>query len=457
VDSVSFVLDGSGATAKEMQFGYAGSALVNQFDLAALYTDLDSRFAASSHNHSASAITSGELPILRGGTNATTATQARTNLGVTEYQFNSNTIDFGGNVVLVGGTNVTIGTALSDSSQIQYTISAASGTDTWVNGGSFYTDSSGAWTVGLQLTKSGSPTADINMGALDSRYVPASGGSFEDLQIDGITTYPLFDIRASSNTGRYMRIGMLDAVNHTVEAVGSGAYLTFHTASTERVRIANDGTSSFSGSITAIGSSNNVILKGTNTGDSASPLLRYRDSANTDLGYIGYGSTLHSNLIINNQATGSVNIFSGGTERAIFGGSYALDVKGNFRSTGTAYASEFEKTSDRRLKSNILQLTGYEFRNLNPVSFTKNDRHSFGFIAQEIKKYYPSLVTKGEDGYYTLAQDHIVAMNTAGLQKVDSKVYQLKKEVSHLKNESQEFKRRCRELEQEVQELRRAG
>lgn len=39
--------------------------------------------AASSHSHSASNITSGTLPITRGGTGATTATDARTNLGFT--------------------------------------------------------------------------------------------------------------------------------------------------------------------------------------------------------------------------------------------------------------------------------------------------------------------------------------------------------------------------------------
>ena len=38
--------------------------------------------APASHNHSASNITSGTLPIARGGTGATTAAAARTNLGV---------------------------------------------------------------------------------------------------------------------------------------------------------------------------------------------------------------------------------------------------------------------------------------------------------------------------------------------------------------------------------------
>ena len=40
--------------------------------------------AASSHNHSASNITSGTLPITRGGTGATTAEAARANLGITD-------------------------------------------------------------------------------------------------------------------------------------------------------------------------------------------------------------------------------------------------------------------------------------------------------------------------------------------------------------------------------------
>lgn len=39
--------------------------------------------ASASHNHSAANITSGTLPITRGGTGATSAAKARTNLGIT--------------------------------------------------------------------------------------------------------------------------------------------------------------------------------------------------------------------------------------------------------------------------------------------------------------------------------------------------------------------------------------
>ena len=46
------------------------------------YNQLKSKFAAASHNHSASNITSGTLPITRGGTGQTTAAGVRNALGL---------------------------------------------------------------------------------------------------------------------------------------------------------------------------------------------------------------------------------------------------------------------------------------------------------------------------------------------------------------------------------------
>lgn len=48
----------------------------------AAYTD-SSAYATSSHNHSVDNITSGTLPVSRGGTGATTAASALSNLGIT--------------------------------------------------------------------------------------------------------------------------------------------------------------------------------------------------------------------------------------------------------------------------------------------------------------------------------------------------------------------------------------
>ena len=46
------------------------------------YNQIKSKFAAASHNHSAANITSGTLPIERGGTGATTAVNVRGSLGL---------------------------------------------------------------------------------------------------------------------------------------------------------------------------------------------------------------------------------------------------------------------------------------------------------------------------------------------------------------------------------------
>jgi hypothetical protein len=466
VDGATFVLDGVGNIqyAKEMQLSYYNVGAQTSkpdipVDLGPLYTDLDSRFAASSHTHSASAITSGELPIVRGGTNATTATQARTNLGVTEYQFGSTALDFGGNVTFFAGSNITISKQVNSSSDIQFSFSAASGTDTWVDGGSFYTNSAGAHTIGLQLTKSGSPTADINMGALDSRYAELSGATFSGT-VNAPTILANGQIAVSSaalQVNGFMRTGNIylheggntptsgnAVLGNTLGNLEWAGNAVWHEGNlTSNSQLTNGAGYYMSGS--------NVVL-----GTVEASYFR-NNSSNSNYNIFTRSGGNYAVYIQQVDATGDIARFLYGSSTA-GAGTAAFTIKSSEVVSGVIIKGpEFEKTSDRRLKSTILQLTGYEFRHLNPVSFTKNDRHSFGFIAQEIKKYYPSLVTKGEDGYYTLAQDHIVAMNTAGLQKVDSEVDQLKKEVSHLKNESQEFKRRCRELEQELLQLKGAA
>ena len=75
-------LDGCTATVGELNYVHGvTSAIQSQLNAKAASNHTHSGYAASSHNHSAANITSGTLPVARGGTGGTTAATARTGIG----------------------------------------------------------------------------------------------------------------------------------------------------------------------------------------------------------------------------------------------------------------------------------------------------------------------------------------------------------------------------------------
>lgn len=94
-------LDGVTATATELN--YVDGVTSN------IQTQLNGK-ASSNHDHSASDITSGTLPITRGGTGATTAANARTALGITPANIGAATSGHG-HSAFTGATSSGSGTA----------------------------------------------------------------------------------------------------------------------------------------------------------------------------------------------------------------------------------------------------------------------------------------------------------------------------------------------------------
>ena len=86
--------------------------------------------AASSHNHDASNITSGTLPINRGGTGATTASDALTNLGAaaSSHNHDASNITSGTLALARGGTGATTKTAAFKNLASWKKIASVSGT-----------------------------------------------------------------------------------------------------------------------------------------------------------------------------------------------------------------------------------------------------------------------------------------------------------------------------------------
>ena len=125
-------------------------------------------------------------------------------------------------------------------------------------------------------------------------------------------------------------------------------------------------------------------------------------------------------------------------------------------STGdvTAYGTV---ASDERLKTNVKTITIDEDRilNLNPVEYEykygeKKGLRRFGFIAQELEKEYPEVVKwvdqefdgifgappiePGEQAYKTIEIDQIMPMVVKFIQKQNTRIESLEKQVEELKN-----------------------
>ncbi|MDP3947158.1 MAG: tail fiber domain-containing protein [bacterium] len=138
-----------------------------------------------------------------------------------------------------------------------------------------------------------------------------------------------------------------------------------------------------------------------------------------------------------NPGTGNVGI---GTATP---GTHALSVVGTAGlSTGTAWTN----TSDWRWKNVRDELKGSSLDKilaLRPISYTWNDLHNsqfgespglkYGFIAQEVKKVIPEMVSRDDKGYYWYNPSGIEAILTAAMQEQEEVIKAQRLEIDDLK------------------------
>lgn len=75
----------------------------------------------------------------------------------------------------------------------------------------------------------------------------------------------------------------------------------------------------------------------------------------------------------------------------------------------------FYDTSDVRLKSNIKEIE-LNSEKIRLCEFDKGDKRSYGVIAQEIEKLYPSTVQEGKDGYKVVNYNEVLTIKCAELE-----------------------------------------
>lgn len=123
---------------------------------------------------------------------------------------------------------------------------------------------------------------------------------------------------------------------------------------------------------------------------------------------------------------------------------YRLDVEGVINASGNVRANGVVLTSDARLKQDIhdtsyglktvMALRPVEYQKKNSIQDKNYNKHEIGFLAQDIAKVLPSLVTSGSDEYKTLAVSYteLIPVLTKAIQEQQKQITQLKTENEKL-------------------------
>jgi len=191
---------------------------------------------------------------------------------------------------------------------------------------------------------------------------------------------------------------------------------------------------------------NNVII-GAYSGSKMDPV---NSKGNVFIGnYAGYSESGSNRLYIDNSATPTPLLYGEFD-------SETLTVNGSL-----FYRDEFAQTSDKRLKTNIVQLSsGLKIvQSLNGYYFNWNDkainklghskRKQVGFIAQEVEKFIPEIISTAPNGYKAIAYSKIIPILVEAVKEQQKEIESLKQQVSEmdiLKAEINELKVMVKEI-----------
>jgi hypothetical protein len=137
----------------------------------------------------------------------------------------------------------------------------------------------------------------------------------------------------------------------------------------------------------------------------------------------------------------------GGSSYGVYGegvtGSYAGRFKGDVRITdGTLQVNAITYTSDARYKTNISTLdnalntilnlrgVGYDWNRSEWKNFPEGKQ--IGFIAQEVEKILPELVSTDKDGYKSVAYANVVPVLVEAVKTLNAKTVQQQKRFEAL-------------------------
>ena len=156
------------------------------------------------------------------------------------------------------------------------------------------------------------------------------------------------------------------------------------------------------------------------------------------LANLGYTGATNANYITstNQLSNGSGYI----TSMSFNGLSSKTGGTGNYTTTGTFTAADFNSTSDIKLKENIEVVSGATeiLNQLRGVKFTwkENEKQSVGVIAQEVESVLPELVTPMTDEVKTVNYNGLIGVLIEAVKEQQEQIEELRQEIKELKGES---------------------
>ena len=192
----------------------------------------------------------------------------------------------------------------------------------------------------------------------------------------------------------------------------------------------NFGSFLYSSSLSGNGQQLNLHYTGSinvpiNSGSVSYSLIRGLQNAGSDLRvalFSGSSTIVTRNGFICDE-TGSVGIKINESNAPL---SYALDVSGSIRASGTILQS-----SDERLKENIYPIDNAFDRvnNIEGVYFNWKDKseRNVGVLAQQVQKVLPEVVSEDNNGYLNVDYGGIVPLLLEAIKELEARITELEK------------------------------
>lgn len=204
-----------------------------------------------------------------------------------------------------------------------------------------------------------------------------------------------------------------------------------------------------------------------NVADANSATLSETRMTITSSGNTGIGDTTPDAKLDVDAASGNLLILAqSGTQRAL------VDINGNMTISGKFNSNGIEELSDARYKKNIQPLESVLEKVLQVEGVTYNWRveefpeRSFGtqteigFIAQELEKQFPELVSNSSNGYKSVQYSHMVPVLLEAIKEQQEKISILEKsykdvtsQMNEMTIESNELKSKFAVLTSEISRL----